>query len=204
MTTTWHIANGVDLQGSLRLIAEQHDALWVEVNTDLGIIGGAHRVLIGNADIASVRERLKSVPHPEALQVHLHGKLRSSPRLTFVESRGVEFYDHLLPGKANVLLKGRFLIEESGPRVYVDEQGQRVSRTVLWGWIETDYAWLGGQHRVLIASNHQVDRVADAARRWTRTVQSGPLRAEVRGILHSGREGVFTEARYVEFFGVPE
>ena len=178
--------------------------MWVEVNTDLGIIGGAHRVLIGNADIASVRERLKTVPHPEALQVHLHGKLRSSPRLTFVESRGVEFYDHLLPGKANVLLKGRFLIEESGPRVYVDEQGQRVTRTVLWGWIETDYAWLGGQHRVLIASNHQVDRVADAARRWTRTVQSGPLRAEVRGILHSGREGVFTEARYVEFFGVPE
>ena len=33
---------------------------------------------------------------------------------------------------------------------------------------------------------------------------SGPLRAQVRGVLRSGRTGVFVEARYVEFFGVPE
>ena len=203
MTIAWHIANGVDLQGSLRLIDERRGALWVEVSTDLGVIGGAHRVLISPAEAWLVREQLSRAPDPVAAQVHLHGALRSSQRLTFVESQGIEFYDHLLPGKANVFLKGRFLIEESGPRVYVDEHGQRVTKTVLWGWIETDYPWLGGRHRVLIASNSQVDRVADAARRWSRTEQRGPLRAEVRGVLHSGREGVLTEARYVEFFGVP-
>jgi plasmid stabilization system protein ParE len=56
----------------------------------------------------------------------------------------------------------------------------------------------------LLAGNSQINLVADAARRWAQHQQSGPLRAQVRGVLRSGRTGVFVEARYVEFFGVPE
>ena len=199
--TDWHTQNSVDLQGSIRLVRDEGAALWLEMSADLDVIGGAHRVLVANHLRDRVKPRLRRKQPPQA---HLSGVLRSSPTLTFIEARAIEFYSHHLPGRAGVLLQGRFLIENGEPRVYVDQRGQRVKQTVLWGWVETDRPELGGQHRVLIAGDSQLDRVGDAMRRWALVDQHGPLRAQVRGVLHSGRKGVFVEARYVEFFGLPE
>jgi hypothetical protein len=197
----WHTQNNVDLQGSLHLISDEGAALWLEMSADLDVIGGAHRVLVANDLRDRVRSRLRRKRPPQA---HLSGVLRSSPALTFIEARAVEFYDHHLPGRAGVSLQGHFQLESGGPRVYADQLGRRVERIVLWGWVETDHQELGGRHRVLIAGDSQVDRVGDAIRRWARVEQHGTLRAQVRGVLHSGQEGVFVEARYVEFFGLPE
>lgn len=199
--TDWHTQNSVDLQGSIHLVSDEGAALWLEMSADLNVIGGAHRVLVASDLRDLVRPRLRRKRPPQA---HLSGVLRSSPTLTFIEARAIEFYNHHLPGRAGVLLQGRFLIESGEPRVYVDQRGQRVKQTVLWGWVETDRPELGGQHRVLIAGDSQLDRVGEAVRRWALVDQHGPLRAQVRGVLHSGREGVFVEARYVEFFGLPE
>jgi hypothetical protein len=199
--TDWHTQNSVDLQGSMHLVSDEGATLWLEMSADLDVIGGAHRVLVANhlRDLVQPRLRRKRPP-----QAHLSGVLRSSPALTFIEARAVEFYNHHLPGRAGVLLQGRFYLESGGPRVYADQRGRRVERIVLWGWVETDRSELGGRHRVLIAGDSQVDRVGDAIRRWARVEQHGPLRAQVRGVLHSGQEGGFVEARYVEFFGLPE
>jgi hypothetical protein len=197
----WHAQNSVDLQGSLHLVKTERSAVWLDMTADLDVIGGAHRVLVANHLRDLVRTRLRRKQPPQA---HLSGVLRSSPALTFIEARAIEFYDHHLPGRAGVLLQGRFYLESGEPRVYVDQRGRRVEQTVLWGWVETDHLELGGRHRVLIAGDSQLDRVGDAVRRWARVEQHGPLRAQVRGVLHSGREGVFVEVRYVEFFGLPE
>ena len=199
--TDWHTQNSVDLQGSIHLVSDAGAALWLEMSADLDVIGGAHQVLVANHLRDLVKPRLRRKHPPQA---HLSGVLRSSPTLTFIEARAIEFYNHHLPGRAGVLLQGRFLIESGEPRIYVDQRGQRVKQIVLWGWVETDRPELGGRHRVLIAGDSQLDRVGDAVRRWALVDQHGPLRAQVRGVLHSGREGVFVETRYVEFFGLPE
>lgn len=195
----WQVENSVDLQGSLRLgETAATGGQWASVWTDQTPLGGAHRVLIA----AGLLSRVSFNPDP--LQVHLRGVLRSSPALTFVEAHGLAVHGRALPGKAGVLLQGLFNIAEGGPRTYVDEFGKRVEQIALWGAIATDLPELGGSHRVLLAGNSQINLVADAARRWAQHQQSGPLRAQVRGVLRSGRTGVFVEARYVEFFGVPE
>ncbi len=194
----WQVENSVDLQGSLRPGEPlPTGGQWAQVLTDQADLGGAHRVLIAGALRAKVAAA-------SLLQVHLRGVLRSSPALTFVEAHGLAVHERPLPGKAGVLLQGLFTIAEGGPRAYVDGYGKRVEQIALWGSIATDLPELGGSHRVLLAGNSQINLVADAARRWSLHRQSGPLRAQVRGVLRSGRAGVFVEARYVEFFGVPE
>jgi hypothetical protein len=199
VTFDWQVENSVDLQGSLRLgEPAPTGGRWASVWTDQTTRGGTHGVLIAGRLLAKV------AADTGPLQVHLRGVLRSSPALTFVEAHGLAVHERLLPGKAGVLLQGLFTIEEGGPRTYVDEYGKRVEQIALWGAIATDLPELGGSHRVLLAGNSQINLVADAARRWSQHQQSGPLRAQVRGVLRSGRDRVFVEARYVEFFGVPE